>query len=54
MSNKTSRDTLLKKLRKLEANMICPNCDTPAQAGIGFDNVCVNFNTLVCDLCKSI
>lgn len=44
---------LLKKLRRLEPNMSCPNCGSPAQAGIGFGNVCVKFKTFVCDLCKT-
>eukprot|EP01036_Dinobryon_divergens_P024227 gene24227-32658_t len=46
-------DIMLKKLRKLEANMICPNCGTRAQAGIGFGNVCVKFKTFICDSCKT-
>lgn len=28
-------ETLLKKIRKLEVNMNCPNCDSRAQQGIG-------------------
>jgi Putative GTPase activating protein for Arf len=44
---------MLKKLRKLELNMICPNCGTPAQPGIGFGNICVKFKTFICDLCKT-
>ena len=46
-------ELLLKKLRRLESNMRCPNCGTPAQPGIGFGNVCVKFKTFVCDLCKT-
>jgi Putative GTPase activating protein for Arf len=33
--------------------MICPNCGTPAQPGIGFGNICVKFKTFICDLCKT-
>jgi hypothetical protein len=46
-------ELMLKKLRRLESNMKCPNCGTPAQPGIGFGNVCVKFKTFVCDLCKT-
>jgi Putative GTPase activating protein for Arf len=46
-------ELMLKKLRRLESNMRCPNCGTPAQPGIGFGNVCVKFKTFVCDLCKT-
>jgi hypothetical protein len=46
-------ETLLKKLRKLDQNMVCPNCDTAAQVGVGFGNVCVKFKTFICDLCKT-
>lgn len=46
-------EILLKKLRRLEANMKCPNCLTPAPRGIGFGNVCAKFNTFICDLCKT-
>ena len=46
-------ELMLKKLRRLPANMTCPNCGTPAQPGIGFGNVCVKFKTFVCDLCKT-
>jgi len=46
-------ENVLKKIRKLESNMNCPNCNTPAQKGIGFGNVCVKFKTFVCDLCKT-
>eukprot|EP01038_Epipyxis_sp_PR26KG_P011778 gene11778-15759_t len=56
MSNKSapmSAELLLKKLRKLEGNMTCPNCGTVAQSGIGFGNVCVKYKTFVCDLCKT-
>ncbi len=49
-----SAENILKKLRKLETNMTCPNCGTPAQAGVGFGNVCVKFKTFVCDLCKFV
>jgi hypothetical protein len=45
-------DAILKKLRRLDSNMVCPNCGTPGQRGIGFGNVCVKFSTFVCDLCK--
>lgn len=47
-----SADAVLRKLRKLEANMICPNCETKAPNGVGFGNVCVKYRTFVCDLCK--
>eukprot|EP01039_Chlorochromonas_danica_P012778 gene12778-14707_t len=46
-------DAILKKLRRLDSNMVCPNCGTPGQRGIGFGNVCVKFSTFVCDLCKT-
>jgi transposase-like protein len=45
-------ETLLKKIRKLDYNMSCPNCGTQAQVGVGFGNVCVKFKTFICDLCK--
>jgi rubredoxin len=51
-STNNSPETRLKKLRRLETNMTCPNCGTQAQAGIGFGNVCVKFKTFVCDSCK--
>lgn len=43
----------LKKIRKLESNMTCPNCGTRGQQGIGFGNVCVKYKTFVCDSCKT-
>ena len=46
-------ELMLKKLRRLESNMKCPNCGTPAQPGIGFGNICVKFKTFICDLCKT-
>eukprot|EP00605_Chrysophyceae_sp_TOSAG23-4_P000602 GSChrysophyteH1.ASY1.ANO1.679.1 assembled CDS len=46
-------DDLLKKLRRLPANMVCCNCDSDAQRGIGFSNICVAFRTFVCDYCKT-
>ncbi len=46
-------DDLLKKLRRDPGNMACPNCETPAQRGIGFGNVCVKFKTFICDMCKT-
>ena len=50
--SKATPDSEMKKLRKLEQNMVCPNCGTKAPVGLGFGNVCVKFNTFVCDLCK--
>lgn len=52
--SKNSAENLLKKLRRLDSNMSCPNCDTHAQPGIGFGNVCVKFKTFVCDHCMLI
>jgi len=46
-------ETRLKKLRRLESNLTCPNCGTAAPQGLGFGNVCVKFNTFICDLCKT-
>lgn len=46
-------DQMLKKLRRLEENMRCPNCETPAQQGIGFSHVCVKFKTFICAMCKT-
>lgn len=46
-------DAVLRKLRKLDSNMICPNCETRAPNGVGFGNVCVKYKTFVCDLCKT-
>ena len=43
----------LKKLRRLESNMKCPNCGTPAPPGIGFGNMCIKYKTFICDLCKT-
>ena len=44
-------EALLKSLRKLEGNKICPNCGTVSE--FGFGKVCAKFNTFVCDLCKT-
>ncbi len=52
MSKMSAAETALKKLRKVDSNMICPNCGTNAPVGIGFGNVCVKFKTFVCDLCE--
>ena len=46
-------EAVLKKLRRLETNMVCPNCGTNAVPGVGFGNVCVKFKTFICDLCKT-
>lgn len=46
-------EAALKKLRRLDGNMRCPNCDTRAAQGIGFGNVCVKYRTFVCDMCKT-
>ena len=46
-------DDLLKKLRRLPANMVCANCGSDAQKGIGFGSICVAFKTFVCDYCKT-
>jgi hypothetical protein len=43
----------LKKVRRLEANRSCPNCGTPAPTGLGFGNICVKYQTFVCNDCKS-
>lgn len=45
-------EAILKKLRKLESNRVCPNCGVEATI-VGFGNVCVKFRTFVCDLCKT-
>lgn len=45
-------ESVLRKLRKLESNMVCPNCGTRGQQGVGFGNVCVKFKTFICDSCK--
>lgn len=45
-------EAMLKKLRKLESNRICPNCGVEATI-VGFGNVCIKFRTFVCDLCKT-
>ena len=47
----TPAEALLKKVRKLEENLTCPNCGTYNQ--FGFGSVCVKFKTFVCDLCKT-
>eukprot|EP01031_Cornospumella_fuschlensis_P035316 gene35316-42793_t len=52
-SASSTADNRLKKLRKAEGNMTCPNCGTKAQSGIGFGNVCVKFKTFICDACKT-
>lgn len=54
MSNKITPELRLKKLRRLEHNIICPNCGTAAPQGLGFGSVCVKFNTFICDLCELI
>ena len=46
-------ETLLKKIRKLESNLTCPNCGSESSAGLGFGSVCVKFKTFVCDMCKT-
>ena len=46
-------DNLLKKLRRLEGNMTCPNCGTQASRGIGFGHVCVKYKTFICDMYKT-
>lgn len=43
----------LKKVRKLEANRICPNCGSPSPTGLGFGNICMKYLTFICDSCKS-
>lgn len=54
MSNKITPELRLKKLRRLEHNIVCPNCGTAAPQGLGFGSVCVKFNTFICDLCELI
>lgn len=51
MPQPNNPELLLKALRKLESNRICPNCGTFNQ--YGFSSVCVKFKTFVCDLCKT-
>ena len=46
-------EQLLKKLRRLDGNMRCVNCDKEAPRGVGFGHVCVKYKTFVCDLCKT-
>lgn len=46
-------EEILRKLRRLESNMVCPNCGTRAPQGVGFANVCVKFKIFICDYCKS-
>ena len=53
MASSVEAEKVLKKLRKLEANMVCPNCATKAVPGVGFGNVCMKFKTFICDLCKT-
>ena len=53
MSSSLEAEKVLKKLRKLDVNMVCPNCGTKAVPGVGFGNVCVKFKTFICDLCKT-
>jgi hypothetical protein len=48
-----SPEAVLKKLRRLDGNMRCPNCDSRAAQGIGFGNICVKYKTFVCDMCKT-
>lgn len=50
MAPKTA-ESILKALRKLDANKSCPNCGHFNDFGYG--NVCVKFKTFVCDLCKT-
>ena len=53
MTDKKAAENALKKLRKLEGNMVCPNCGTRAPPGIGYGNICVKFKTFVCNNCES-
>ena len=46
-------EQLLKKLRRLDGNMRCANCDKEAPRGVGFGHVCVKYKTFICDLCKT-
>jgi len=50
--SKITPELRLKKLRRLEHNIVCPNCGTAAPQGLGFGSVCVKFNTFICDLCE--
>lgn len=49
----TDAETQLKKVRRLDSNRLCPNCGTAAPTGLGFGNICVKFQTFVCNDCKS-
>ena len=40
-------EALLKKVRKLDANRICPNCGTAAPTGLGFGNVCIKVIAII-------
>jgi len=53
MTDAKAAEDLLKKLRRLKENSMCPNCGTVAPHGIGFGSICVKFKTFVCDLCKT-
>jgi translation elongation factor EF-1beta len=44
-------EAVVKNLRKIAANKVCPNCGT--QSEFGFGNVCVKFSSFVCDMCKT-
>jgi hypothetical protein len=50
-SHAADPEALLKNIRKLPANKICPNCGSASE--FGFGNVCVKFNSFVCDMCKT-
>eukprot|EP01041_Mallomonas_annulata_P002357 gene2357-4573_t len=48
----TDPEILLKKIRKLESNKVCPNCGAES-SNLGFGNVCIKFKTFICDMCKT-
>ena len=46
-----SPEAILKALRRLDGNKLCPNCGHFNDFGYG--SVCVKYKTFVCDLCKT-
>ena len=41
----------IKKLARLPANTICPNCGTEKK--FGFSTICMKYKTFVCNMCKA-